>query len=307
MPLVRPLSMNLKRRRTQADALRRACAEHVRSGIWQPAGSGLLTSAHPVIISTPMCPSPQYSVGPHAARAGLNNRTRRPKNPIALAALVAASVAVLGALAAAAGTAGDAIGVIDGLCRRAPILHRVPHLCPDRMDVQVLCTSPSRRNGLPPCISFYITNPMAGFDIVGGQLEVADVYVSDSGGSPLGLNAKEATYNAKVTDNHLAVGERIPFKISGPLTGSGENISVQVCPYYTDPTQQVTLTLRPRLYSQSNEATLRDVESFEIKLRLTGLANPSTAVGPSLIETTLVAPPGELPTLEEHGCEVSRR
>ena len=175
------------------------------------------------------------------------------------------------------------------------------------MEVQVLCTSPSDRTGLPPCVSFYITNPIEGFDLVGGQFEVVDVYVSDSGGNPLGLNAKEATYNAKVTDNHLVVGEKVHFKIAGSITGNGENINVQVCPYYTDPAQQVTLTLRPSLYSQSNEPTLRDVESFDITLKLMGLANPSTEVEPSPVRTTLLAPPGEQPTLTKHGCEVSQR
>ena len=174
------------------------------------------------------------------------------------------------------------------------------------MEVQVLCTSPNHRNSLSPCISFYISNPIAGLDIVGGRFEVADVYVSDSGGNPLGLNAREATYHVKVTDADLAVGEKFSFKTTGPLTGSGENMIFNVCPYYTDPAQQVTLTLQPHLYSQSNDPILRDVEAVEIKLRLTGLANPSIAAEPSLIETTLLAPPGEQSTLKEHGCEVSQ-
>ena len=236
----------------------------------------------------------------------MGHRTRRSKRWVLLTAIGAACVAILGAVIEASGIAGDVVSVVDGLCERASFFHRVPFLCPDRMELQVLCTNPNDQTDAPPCVSFYVTNPMTGLDFVGGQFEVLDVSVSPRG-SPLGQNAKEATYHAEVTDNHLVVGERIPFHVLGPLSGSGENVNIQVCPYYTNPTQQVTLTLRPQLYSPRNEPTSLDVESFEIKLKLAGIANPSVIVKPSEAGSRLAAPPGVRSTLDEHGCEVSRR
>ena len=236
--------------------------------------------------------------------------TRRSQRRSLLTALGAASIAtailsvVIGIVRP---SAADVVAVVDGLCARSHFFHRIPYLCPDQMDINVLCTSPSSNTVSPPCVSFYITNPTAGLDIVGGQFEVAEAFISDSGGYPMGLNSKEATFNAKVTDNDLNVGEKFFFSIERSLTGIGENINIQVCPYYTNPAQQTTLTLRPRLYSQSNEPTLREVESYEIKLRLVGVANPSAKLQPASAIANLAAPPGTSATLESHGCEVSRR
>ena len=244
---------------------------------------------------------------PRILRPTLNKHAGQTVERALLVTIGAGIIALLGGLVTAIVWIGDATGVIDGLCRRAPSLHSVPFLCADRMKVDVLCTQPSEASAVNPCISFYVSNPIKGFDILGGGFEIKDVSVGDAGGSPLGINAREATFHAKITDKHLVVGETIPFEIDGELTGSGENISIQVCPFYTSPTRQVTLTVRPMLYSQFNEEIELVDHSIEVRLTIVGSSYTSIKLGPAPKRATLANAPGTPSTFEYQGCQVTRK
>ena len=232
----------------------------------------------------------------------MSQQDAQPKKRTVRVILAAAIAAGCIALASSAGLLANLFSIVDGLCQRAVIREKVPSLCPGRIEARLFCTRPKDENHDQPCLSFYMTNPAPGFDLMGGEFEVLDISVAEAG-NPHSFNSRQATYNARITNSHLAVGQRIPFRFDVPPEGNGENVVLQVCPYFTDPGKEITLTLRPFLYSRPGRYASAGIDSVRAKLRLTGIANPAAAIVASNAVAELVAPPATVSTLTAHGCE----